>query len=90
MLTDRGWPDVGGRLRWRPPRLLRFLLLRVTRPVFYGVLVAALAIAALTLLYLDNPTFGTHGTDWLPLVGWGFATDPISTALSNLRGSSTA
>jgi hypothetical protein len=81
--------DGGGRRR-RPPRVLRFLVLWITRPVFYTGLVVALSVTALKLFYLNNPTFGVRVTDWLPLIGWGIATDPVSTALSNLRRTPTA
>lgn len=81
-----GW--FGRRQRMLP--IARFVVLWVTRPIFYGVLVFVLAIVALKLLYLENPTFGAHLTDWFPLIGWGVATDPVSTALSNLRGNAAS
>jgi hypothetical protein len=71
------------------PRVGRFLVLGVTRPVFYTVLIVGLSIAALNLLYMKNPTFGANPTDWLPLIGWGIASDPVSAALSNLRQPAT-
>jgi hypothetical protein len=81
--------DWAGRSRRMLP-IARFVILWVTRPIFYGVLVFVLAIVALKLLYLENPTFGAHLTDWFPLIGWGVATDPVSTALSNLRGNAAS
>jgi hypothetical protein len=77
-----GWPR-------RAPGVLRFLVLSVTQPAVHAALVVALAVAALLVLYVENPTFGGKA-DWLPLIGWGFVTDPVSAALSNLRGRSTS
>jgi hypothetical protein len=88
--ADARWAeDVGGWPR-RTPGVLRFLVLSVTQPAVYAALVVALAVAALLVLYVENPTFGAEKTDWLPLIGWGFATDPVSAALSSLRGRSTS
>lgn len=68
-------------------------LLQIVRPlfagaatsIFYLALIVVLAVAAMQFFYVNNDTFGAHFTDWLPLGGWGLATDPVSNALTKLR-----